>query len=208
MARVYGPLLSSRATGPLAGVLSYGNTHGRSWVRRSIAATDPESPPQIATRAMFRFLSTAWPPLSPIDKASWSQFADAASLDLAMSYRAYNLERWGQFRGPTKSWPPALTGYSTGVRTFTATGGVAHVHYVWTNTQAVNLWGLTLHRSLVHNFVPTRSNCIAVLLSDTTGSHSYDDSGLAPGLYHYVAKLFSATGLLGAANIERDATVT
>src|SRR4030042_125396 len=123
MARVYGPLLPSRATGPLAGVLAYGNTHGRSWVRRSIAATDPESPPQIATRAMFRFLSTAWPPLSPIDKARWRQVADPPALDVALPCRAYNRGPWAQFRGPTKSWPPALTGYNWLCRSVTKAAG-------------------------------------------------------------------------------------
>jgi hypothetical protein len=73
VARLIGPLLSTSASGTLAGVLTYQTDHRGTHVRKTQIPSQPRTRPQLSRRAVMRYLVHAWTPgLTKADRETWA----------------------------------------------------------------------------------------------------------------------------------------
>ena len=205
MVRVTGPLCSTAASGPISHTLSYGRTAGRNWARTRLDSVQTLTAPQVATRAMFGFLSAQWPHLSAPAQQSWDPIADTARLAPGMSYRSANLIRWQQFRGPGQAWPIGDTGVLPVATLSAVLGGVAHVTYRLLVTTLNDCWGALLFTHRHETYTPTRSMCVGVIPLTHTGFTYWELHNLAPGKYCCKAIYFTRDGLKSAPTATKSA---
>jgi hypothetical protein len=76
MAKVYGPLGGTMASGKLGKAYVYGNWRGIAWVRAYRVPQNPQSPAQQAVRAAQRAAVQAWKILSRFVKGAYNVFAE------------------------------------------------------------------------------------------------------------------------------------
>lgn len=197
MARVHGPMLSFSASGPFARLLSFGATLARPYARRTIGHKDPKTPAQVATRAMFQFLSNQWPLLSPANQLSWGWLAGDAQIARSNAYRGLNLSRWHRFLPPSKTCPPTETGVQPNAILEAAYGGPSYIKLSFYVYATNDVWGALVFRSLPTVFTPSRDKTIAVIPITHRFYTYYTDHGLSPGKYNYSAMFFTTSGSLG-----------
>lgn len=196
MARLTGPLMSVDASGPFGKVIVYAKCKGRNYARKLTRPKNPRSAKQLGIRAMTRFLMKAWSALIPQDKATFDALAAASQISPINAYVAFNHARWQENEAPSMRSPAAE---ATDPEAITSAALTAHANYV---TAAVipaangNIWGTMVWRDTVE-VVATWANCIAVYFTATTDAHTFTDSPLDPGTYHYRFAQFNWDGVLG-----------
>lgn len=210
MARTTGPLGSQAAAGSLAGLLTYSNWKGRGTVRLISRPVDPRSPLQISTRAMAKFLTEEWTPrLTAAQKATWAALAAADQVTTINAYQAWNLERWGHNKNPTKTPSADDSAGGTVSRTgLAATGGVGQATIKWTLTLNADGWGTKIHRGTSNTFIATRDNCIGVINEQTNGPYKFTEKGVPPGTWWYRLLPFKTGGGPKVASVRFSAVVT
>lgn len=208
MVKVNAPAMSLDASGSLGGALVFSKWKGRNYVRTLVKPANPKSALQVSMRAMFKFLSQNWADLSTAEKATWTDKAEAGVYSPFNAYMSENQERWRNFLGPTQEDPAAGAGTPATLSTATATAGVRQITVDYPVTTVADNWGLIIFRSLSSGFTPSISNCLAVILADTTGGKEYVDTPLDPDTYYYNAIPFTDDGVLGSAAGEVNAQVT
>lgn len=208
MVKVAGPAFSLDASGTIGDTLTFSKWKGRPYVRERVIPANPRSGSQVGVRSMFKFLAQNWAALTTAEKATWQPLADQLVASPFNGYMSRNQTRWRNFLAPGQVDPVPGTGTIGTVGTPTATAGVRQitVDYPIPTTIADN-WGIMIFRSLTTGFSTAFSNCIAVILADTTGAKTFVDTPLVPDQYFYIARFFTDNGLLGADEAEVNATV-
>jgi hypothetical protein len=210
MARTNGPLGSQDARGNFGGLLTFSNWKGRSTVSVRGKPVDPRTPVQISTRAMMKFITEQWTPaISQADKDTWLERAAENEVSPINAYQAYNLERWGNNKNPTRtpivSAPPAGTVTRAGLA---ALGGVGQATVTWTVNLNIDGWGVKIHRGPTNTFTATRNNVVGVINEQALGPYSFTERGLTPGTWWFRLLAFRPDGGSMAASVRVSAVVT
>ena len=208
MVKIKGPMLSPTASGTIGQAATFSSWKGRAYARKKSKPADPHAPLQIAARAMFQFLTQAWPNLPQPHRDTWNAAALAADITAISAYCRHNLQLWGQFKAPYQfiHTPPFHIANSGTLDS--ATGGPNRITLAFTTTSIVNIWGVTLFRSAVPAFTPSLTNCIGVIPTPLNKTYSYQDTPPAPGTWYYNARWFGLYGTLEPIETERSATST
>jgi len=196
MARPTAPLLSLSASGTLAHSLIYSNWKGRPYTKRRVTPRDPRTVPQLASRALMRFLQFRWPGLTSAQLATWDAHPDRQALSRYHCFLKYNADRWAHYKGPSAAYPASLAlpeaDYSSG----SSTAAVRQCGFWCTDTVPARSWALILFRTT--NPAGVRHPSAAVLwIPVTTAALWHWDVDVIPGTtYYYTRTMLSMTGRL------------
>ena len=204
MAIVTGPLMSVDASGKFGGSMVFSKWKGRNYARKLVIPSNPKEPKQVGVRSMLTFLAKAWAAIKVAEAADYQTLADAAEISTFNAYVGANLDRWQENKGPGQSYPPADASGATAITSAPLTGHADYVTAVVTPATNANIWGIMVWRDSV-SVVPTWANCIAVYFQASVAAHTFTDSPLAAGTYHYRFAQFNKDGVIGT--ILADASV-
>jgi hypothetical protein len=202
--------MSLDASGSVAGTLTFSKWKGRNYVRQLVTPSNPQSPLQISTRAMMKFLSQRWAiDCDATDQASYEAGAAADAISAFNEYIRTNIKNWTQYLLPSQLTPAARVATSPTFTVLpTATGGVGQLTITWT-VNALNAgWGLTVHRKLAGAVTNARDNLVGVSSLIGGGAGSFVDTPLVPGTYHYNFRSFTDDGKASANLGATSAVVT
>lgn len=208
MVKLLGPLCSIHATGHLPGGPTYLTTRTYTAARKHSPPSNPASPLQVSTRAIYGFLARAWPDLADPARQSWDPLAEPRELLPYNAYLSDGLLRWRQYRAPTSTYPADETTPIVSVILLSATGGTAHVDLLYNVLYPPFTWGLLIHQSADPLFDTSRSNCVAAIAPTTGGPSTYTHHGVPAGTWHYRTRTINYLGRLGPQSPVRSATVT
>jgi len=206
--KITGPLLSLHASGSIGETVTFSTTRGRAYAKTSSVPRNPKTAAQLASRAMFTFLTRAWKNISAADQATWSSNAERMNVPPYNAYLEFNLTRWRNFTPPSKILPPPGTGtYPTTPAQF-ATAVTRGVALKITSIAAGDLWAYAIFRGLAPGFTTGFDNLIAIPKPSTPAGHTeYLDSPLAPGTYYYNFRSILSDGKMSPEINEKNATV-
>ncbi len=205
MVLVSGPMFSLGASGTIGDTLVFSIWKGRAYVRQRVIPTNPKSASQTGMRSMFSFLSKQWTNIAPIDQDTFNADAESKSISPFNSYMALNMDRWKNYLPPSQTFVPAEASTPLTVTTMTLNGGEAYANVELTPSLATDIWGFIVYRELAVITDPNNSNCVYVLEADGANLVEFNDTGLAPGTYHYRAGVINVDGIQGV--VIADATV-
>ena len=207
MALVTGPLLSLEASGQVAGSIVFSKWKGRPYVRQLVRPSNPKSAGQVSTRAMFRFLASAWASMTTAQQATWESLAAADTVSPFNAYMAWNMRRWTQGEAPEVE--PNFSGsiINPVMGTLTAAGGVREATLEQAVTTPNDIWGIQINRDITTGFTPSKSNTIAIV-EYSVDPITWVDSPLAPDTYYYDVRAFTIAGNFRSYVGEQSAVVT
>ena len=156
MVKVKGPMMSLDASGTLAGTFTFSKWKGRNTVRSHAVPSNPRSPAQVSTRAMMKFLATAWTNLSTAQKATFQTIATTYAISPFNAYVKHNMSRWTQFQGPQIEID-SIEGTIPVLGTLTLTAGVGQLSFSQVITTPNDIWGLLVEMSVDTGFTPGRN---------------------------------------------------
>lgn len=195
------------ASGALGGAIVFSKWKGRNYVRRFVVPHNPKSALQTNTRAMLRFLATAWSGVGAPAQASWDDLAEATNISAFNAYVANNMNRHSMLQTPTAEYPAAETSTAPSAPTLAITGGVHNASVAITEGADAPDWGYKLYRKLGSAPSGLASELVAVIEYDGAITY-YSDSPLDPGTYHYKAIGFMLDGKPGTLSAGASGVVT
>lgn len=187
------PLGSQRASGSLAGVLTFREAQARHVAGIKSNPKQPRTLAQRATRIWMAWLSKQWSTLSFLQKRTWLNYADSPLLSPYHAYIRYNTRRWITQPGdatfpdefhfaPSIEYPAseaALQSDRINQTTGAGPGYIWHKFQVQWNT---NCWNHAYHLFTPAKPQPVASNLVHVETVDHDGWFEVRIPNLTPGL--------------------------
>jgi hypothetical protein len=155
---------------------------------------------------MMTFLSQSWSLLPAIDQATWLELAEAENYANFNAYVKYNMHRWTQFDAPMRS-PDRAADSIPVMGALNLTVGVRQVSISQVVTNANDIWGVMIFRSITTGYVPGVTDCVGIARHASTPV-TYVDTPVDPGTYFYRTIGFSKAGLKTAAVAQVQAIVS
>jgi len=208
MVKLTGPGLGARASGQLGQALIFSSNKGRAYVKKHARPKQPRSPAQVSLRAMMQFLSSQWSNIAPLEKSSWNAAAARQQISPFNAFQAYNLKRARNDQAPSKEFPARELPQYPDVSFWAATGGPRKIDLELTVTNPRNCWGFIYSPVSNTGVQPTWDQHLHISYVPGIGSIKWTWRGVTPGVYWIAFSHFTVTGLLYAAPIWRQATVT
>lgn len=207
MVRVIAPMHGLTASGSIAATLTFAR-RGRSTTAYALTRpSQPHTAHQQSRRAMFSFIGSQWPFLTPADQLTWSPNFSGGPPTAFLQFMSTNLARWTRHAGPSQASPPTEATSPNTMDLFTATGETGRVKLQFRQHSPPDAWGWITWRSLTLPFTPNPANCAAIWPCIGAGVLIRYDAPLAPGTYHYYLGNFSIDGKLTIWTGPRTATV-
>jgi len=91
MAKTTAPLLSFSASGQIGKTQVYGSWKGRSYVRRHVTPSNPQTAEQSLTRNAFSFLQAVFKIAPPLVQAPWELYAKGIVMTARNAFAKFNL---------------------------------------------------------------------------------------------------------------------
>lgn len=205
MAGVRGPLFGLDASGSIGDAITFSKWKGRAYVRIKATPSNPQSPGQVSTRAMMKFLTQAWANIDPADQAAWETLAAAGNYSTFNAYVKFNMDRWTQFQSPQQR-PSGSPDLIPVMGALTVTAGVRIASVSQAITTENDGWGVIVHASQTTGFTPTKTTVREVFQwqgDPTTGVIS----PLTPGVWYIRTVGISLGGTQTAAVAQQSVTV-
>ncbi len=160
---------------------------------------------EVGSTARAGGIATSTGPLRIGGNSIWPEWFHGTIDDVRVYQRALTLtEIQADMNSPTIPPPPGDTEPPSAPTNVTATGSFGQVQLGWTAaTDNVGVTRYNVHRSTIASFLPNLENRVA----QVTGSTSYLDSPLAPGVYFYKVVAEDGAGLLGPPSNVASGTV-
>ncbi len=196
MVKLIGPMQSARASGTLAGQLTFGFTGKTPTLRKKPNPRQPRTGKQVSMRAMIKFLTRQWKRLSKPDQATWAQPYRHPCLPDYNAYLKHNLKRWRSFLAPSQTFPINAVLPPNQLWTDSAPGYVRHAIPHLDIITGLSGWGAVIFRSQTPAFITAYDNAIAVIQTTGAGPWTYTDTPLDPGVYYYSERAFSIDGTM------------
>ncbi len=208
MVLVSGPMFSLGASGTIGDTLVFSIWKGRAYVRQRVIPTNPKSASQTGMRSMWSFLSKQWTNINTVLQDTYNDDAESKSISPFNSYMAMNMDRWKNYLPPSQNFTPEEVSTPVAITTMTLNGGEAYVNVELTPAEATDVWGIEIYRDLAAITDANNSNCVFVLEANGSSMVEFNDTGLAPGTYHYRAAVINLDGIRGAVKADATAVVT
>ena len=207
MVKLTGPGLGQDAGGKLAGALIFSHSAKGAYLKTYAKPKQPRTDPQMAVRAMMRFLTSQWAALTPSHQITWLPLADQLRLSAYHAYLKYNQERWSHFLGPSKEYPAAEI-----IPPLSPGGWSATAMYLETRLQipsrvALGGWGHITYRSTPALYTPSLSTVKIVHAMNPVAPSIFKDTPLPPGTYRYMRNHFSTDGTITPNTEYRTVTI-
>jgi len=199
MVKLTGPIQSLAASGSIAKAITASSWKGRQYLKRRPVPEDPQSPAQIAQRAMVTFLSTVWSTLSHADQATWSEVAASTQVPPYNAFLGYNLDRLHTVRGPTKKYPAAeegTVGTPAGAEPL-CTNAVHSIHTNFWFSDQDDVWGYILMSRQEAGDPPDLTNLVYMGLAEADPHENIQIIQRPVGLWRQTVRMFSDDGLMG-----------
>jgi len=206
MVKVTMPMGGFSASGSIGGALVFATTKGRQYARQLVVPSNPNSPGQIATRAMMRFLSQEWAGLSAPQQASWEGLMAADNISAMNAYTRFNMNRWTQWQDPLVD-PGQAAGTNPVIGALTMTGGIRQASGSQVITTANDIWGLLVAVSLTTGFTPAKTD-IFLVPTYSASPVTFVLTPLVPGTYFVRTAGFTTGGSRTAFIAQQQAIVT
>lgn len=196
MATTKGPAFGFEAAGSIQRTMVFSNWKGRSTVKFSAQVTNPNTAPQVARRAMMRFLSTAFGTLSAANIATWASLSIQRNISAYNAWLGYNMDRWTRYLPPTKAFPAAESEDAQEIQNPSATALKRSIVLDLDSAEALQGWGIVIHRSTTPAFTPAIDNVIRTSYWDgnVASDFTWKDGPLTPDTYYYRFWTFSIDG--------------
>lgn len=200
MATVTGPLFSVRASGTVAGAITFSEWKGRAVVRRHAIPANPRSGGQLSVRAMMKFLSQQWDGLSSAEQTSWDDRAAVTNISAFNAYVKYNMARWGANDLPSKN-DPATEDDTAGVISTPLATPQSRAILVGVTVDTLNQnWGIAIFGGLTAAMGVTRNELIQVIPAQAAQAFTWLHYPLTPNIARYYrAYGLSEAGVIGNA---------
>jgi len=171
----------------------------RDIIRRRTTRHDPQTPLQLAYRAVFKFATFQWKLLTPEQKELWHDY-------YYLNFFGQAVHRWLAMQAPaatpiTEEDPSPIT--LTNVAPIAIPKGIA---LTFTPTTAVDLWGVAILRSLTQITTPDPLTAIFLYPTTSTTPRIYTDTPLPAATQHYRAAALEHTGRIGPFSTDVFAT--
>jgi len=207
MAIVTGPLMSVDASGKFGGSMVFSKWKGRNYARKLVIPSNPKDPKQVGVRVMLSFLAKAWAAIKVAEQADYQALADADEISPFNAYMGVNLSRHQNNQGPTQSYPAADASSPCVITTAPLTGHAGYATAVVTPAANANIWGIMVWRDTA-SLTPTWANLVACYFQASVAAHTFTDSPVEAGTWHYRFAQFTKDGIIGAALADASCVVT
>ena len=181
---------------------------GAAVCRQHVIPSNPRLPAQLGIRAMLKFLSQAWKPLTSSVWGDWAGRADQKKVSPFNAYIGYNMSRWREFQGVSQLDPAAEAHTATTVTMAAPDGNPRSVVIGLTPGASANQWAMVLFRDTATITTVNWDLAIAVLALDGTNQVLYTDAPLDVGTYHYRAAALTDDGKIGTACADQSGAAT
>jgi len=194
MVKLTGPMSSLRASGTLAGLLTFSNKRGRPYMKKASRTPDLQTDKQLSYRLMFSWLANQWLVLPAPTKATWDVPAALAKVSAYNAYIGANTKRWLNMEGPSQT-PNVDDASSISVREI-GWGNYANGTFFITLKEFVsgNAWGHVLHAGPTTGYTPTRSTAIQINLDGPAGYQYLEYSPAEPVSTKFRLTTFNVDG--------------
>lgn len=208
MVKLTGPGLAQKASGSLAGQLTFSNWKDKGYLKTKSKPKQPRSPAQVSLRATMAFLSQQWSTILEADQNTWRELSRPREISPFNAYQAYNIKRARENQRSTKAYPATqqpLYAVSSG---WFATGGVRQIEIGLTITDRRDAWSSTQCHVPGTGVVPEWHQFIKFLAMPAAGDVSWIWKPLPPGTYWIGFGQATVTGKQYATDLWRSAVVT
>ena len=206
--KLTGPGLGQKASGSLAGQLTFSNWKDKGYLKVHRKPKQPRSPAQVSLRATMAFLSQQWSTIVAADQATWLNLARASEISPFNAYQAYNIKRARNNQRSTKAYPALeLPLYAVSAGWY-ATGGVRQIEIGLTITDRRDAWASTQCHVPGTGIVPDWNQFIKFLAMPATGPVSWIWKPLPAGTYWIGFGQATVTGKQYDTDLWRSAVVT
>jgi hypothetical protein len=169
---------------------------------------DPQTPAQLAQRAIIKYLGRLWRTMTPETKAAWAAEAEIRLYTAYNWFSKTNLTRWAEGSPPIGHPDDSQSSTPIDLAAFTATGHDRYASIAYTPESPTDLSGLILLRSTEEIITPTTSATIIIIPLASAAPANFTDSTLNPGTWHYRAALINHDGQIGNYAADAAAIVT
>ncbi len=204
MVKLAGPAMSLDASGTIGGILTFSKWKGRPYVRTRVIPSNPKSAPQLAVRAVMKFLAQAWSTLATPNKLSWDLAAEANKISAFNAFTSANQRNWRDGLVPGKTSSFLRTTAAAAVSGSTATAAGRYANSVVTLGAGAAQWGLIVFMSSSTGFTPNWNNARLLVPASPGGDTTINIGPLAAGDYYLRYKTFSADGNVDATYVTED----
>lgn len=174
------PLGSQRASGTLAGALTFRQAHSRNVASIKSNPKQPRTLAQRATRIWMTWLSKQWATLSFLERHTWLNYAASPLLSPYHAYIRYNTKRWITQPGianypdefhfaPSINYPAGEDTATMSLYTHTSGGGPGLIWHKFEGKYNVDCWNLAYHLITPAKPQPVPSNLLHVETVDHNG---------------------------------------
>lgn len=194
MVKLTGPMSSFKASGTLAGLLTYSNSRGRPYMKKKSHTPDQRTNPQLTYRMMFIWLANHWPTIGPAARLLWEAPAQLAKISPYNAYIGANTKRWLNMEGPSQT-PTVDDESSISIRQI-GWGYYANGTFYITLKEAAsaNRWGHVLHAGPIGGYTPTRATAVQINLDGPVGYQYLEYSPLNPVSTKFRLTTFNVDG--------------
>jgi len=208
MVKLNGPMFSLGASGTLGKAITFASWKGRAYARGTVIPANPKAEKQLSVRAMMTFLSQNWTAISPGDKATWQDQADANVMSTFNAYIAANLATWRNFQGISQTSPFTRAQTTIVPGAASATNGVRMITVTMPVTVTNSGWAVLFFRKKAAPVTQAFDNLVHVGLVDGVNDIVFVDTPLDPATYHYNFYCASVDGKFEVINLPVNATAT
>ncbi len=197
MVKLSGPLHSIEASGSLAGSITFNKSRTGATLRKKPQPKHPQTPTQQAIQAILRFVTRQWSTLTPNEQTSWVAADPNPRISAYSKYVAFNTARSRNLLGPTKAYPPALTGdYCERLQWWTE-GKVRHIDHHYRNVLPLNQnWGICLFTKLTDDPSFSIEYLTELLIADDFQHHYWTQTPMNAASYRIRLHRFTTDGQL------------
>lgn len=205
MAKVTAPLHSARASGTIAGMITFATKNGKTYVKKYAPPTNPKTAHQVSMRAMMRLLTKDWINLTTSQQTTWNNAYPNTNLAPYHAYLRCNMIRWANRSPPTKKYPAAESSSPGEETEIDAAGGVRHVKITaGLDDDELDNWTMLLFHSDVDIPTPNQDQLIHVQKVQTTTPFTWTHTPLAPGTHYYKIVAASDDGNVDWSQYDED----
>jgi hypothetical protein len=205
MASVKGPLMGLDASGTVAGTITFSKWKGRNYVRQTVRPANPKTAAQQSVRAVTKFVAQNYTHLNTAQKAAYATLAKPSNITAMNAFvrnaQGMRIQNTALLQDPTLA-PGAAPAAPTAPA---AVGHRGQITVTWTDSAAADKYTNYIYASQTNGFTASQANLVAVV---GNGVQTWTYMGLKPGVWYFLIKCGSTSGVFSPATAQVTGTAT